>query len=73
MTNKERQKLLDKKKWSESAKQSADLSGKMDYCKRCDMCEATGCRATQALREGESLCAKAYNRMKREVGYDSAK
>lgn len=65
MTNKERQKLLDKKKWSESAKHCADLSGKMDYCATCDMREETGCRATQALRESESKCAKAYNRMRR--------
>ena len=67
MTNQERQKSLDKKKWIESEKQGKDMTGNMDYCNHCYYQEI--CRDTQFIpqeeREEYCLCAKAYNRMKR--------
>lgn len=66
MKNKERQEKLDNSKWLRSEFMRFDLSGMMDYCFHCkkqdDNC---CCRATQDERESESLCATAYNRMKR--------
>lgn len=67
MTNKERQKSLDKKKWLASEKIFFDMSGFMPYCKVCkerDLIDG-GCIATQEEREGQCLCATAYNRMQR--------
>ena len=64
MTNVERQKALDKKKWLESEKEKIDKSGEMNYCDYClwqDRWEY--CCATQAEREAHCLCAKAYNAM----------
>ena len=67
MTNKQRQKSLDKKKWLESEKQGFDMSGCMLYCSTCEHAnhdsEEGFCKASQALREKMSLCATAYNRM----------
>ena len=67
MTNKERQKSLDKKKWLESEKHGKDLSGKMPYCKDCynKWLFKSGCAVTQEEREQKCLCATAYNRMYR--------
>lgn len=67
MTNKERQKSLDKKKWLESEKQEFDMSGFMAYCEYCDNRGGMHgeCQATQEEREKDCLCATAYNRMKR--------
>lgn len=69
MTNKERQKNLEKKKWLESEKACQDLSGKMPYCKNCYYrgmnYDAIVCLASQNKRETECLCATAYNRMYR--------
>lgn len=67
MTNKERQKSLDKKKWLESEKKNRDMSGAMKYCKYCGMQYFlfNGCDATQEEREQKCLCATAYNRMQR--------
>ena len=67
MTNKERQKSLDEKKWLESEKQCEDMSGKMEYCECCSFADwwFNICDATQEERENKCLCATAYNRMKR--------
>lgn len=66
MTNQERQKSLDLKKYFSSQRHKEDLSGKMCYCHSCSQMTCTHtCRATQKEREAQSLCAKAYNRMKR--------
>lgn len=67
MTNKERQKSLDKKKWLVSEEFEADMSGYMPWCGYCDKCpnDANICNATQEERESKCLCATAYNRMKR--------
>jgi hypothetical protein len=70
MTNKERQKALDKKKWLESEKRKKDVSGLMTYC---GYCEEQGfnrdnlipCNINQVERESNCTCAKAYNRMVR--------
>lgn len=65
MTNKERQKSLDKQKWNCSEDYEQDLSGHMYYCECCGYITSDGCTVTQEQREQQSLCAKAYNRMKR--------
>lgn len=67
MTNKERQKSLDKKKWLESEKKGEDLSGKMYVCGWCkNKTRMFGeCTASQEEREQKCLCATAYNRMQR--------
>ena len=67
MTNKERQKSLDKKKWLLSERVNIDASGTMDYCSYCNKIDRSyfGCEATQEERESQCLCAKAYNRMER--------
>lgn len=66
MTNTERQRSLDKKKWVESEKSGIDKSGIMIYCSYCEYCSSGfKCKATQQEREARSLCAKAYNRLKR--------
>lgn len=78
MTNKERQKSLDKKKWLESEKKGKDMSGYMEQCHMCDECEivqgykdgnphlSLRCKASQEEREQKCLCATAYNRMYRK-------
>lgn len=65
MTNKERQKSLDKKKWIESEKCKYDKSGSMAYCCFCSYQDEFYCTAIQEMREQNYLCATAYNRMKR--------
>lgn len=65
MKNIERQKSLDKKKWEMSQEVGADLSGEMIYCEFCGCAVDKKCTATQDQRERNSLCARAYNRMKR--------
>lgn len=72
MTNRERQRSLDRKKWNESREQMEDMSGKMYYC---ECCEKQGlslnypfdltCTATQEDREEQCLCATAFNRLQR--------
>ena len=69
MTNKERQKNLDKKKWAESEKEGRDMSGEMPYCWHCPKCilgidKYNTCTATQEQRETNCLCARAFNRMR---------
>ena len=67
MTNKERQKSLDKKKWIESERYNLDFSGVMPYCEHCKHSTLGGnCTATQEERERKCLCATAYNRMQRK-------
>lgn len=67
MKNFERQKKLDEKKWIASEKKGFDMSAWMQWCGYCD--KKTGlcgtCTATQEEREGQCLCATAYNRMQR--------
>lgn len=70
MTNGERQKALDKKKYGASTMLERDMSGEMPYCDFC-MCQAVSgnektCNSTQENREQFLWCAKAYNRMKRQ-------
>lgn len=71
MTNKERQKQLDNEKWVESEKQGFDMSGCMSYCEKCEFADHSHptengkCYATQEEREKCTLCAKAFNKMKR--------
>ena len=65
MTNKQRQAALDKQKWIESEQQGQDLSGIRGYCNACTKAKDLHCTATQAEREKEYLCAKAYNRWDR--------
>ena len=70
MTNKERQKWLDKRKWVDSELVKRDMSGEYlhcDYCKhqkfiRSDKHE---CTASQQEREINCLCAVAYNKFYR--------
>jgi len=68
MTNKERQKSLDKKKWLESEKQGYDMAGLMDYCDFCDCADDVRCLDRDYNYEqitANCKCAKAYNRMVR--------
>lgn len=67
MTNKQRQKELDEQKYLESETKRKDLSGDMPYC---DYCACTTpyatCVASQEERETKCLCAKAFNKMRKE-------
>jgi hypothetical protein len=72
MTNIERQKSLDKQKWLISKQYGEDLSGKMIYCLKCEK-NCYKCIATQKEREEQTLCAKAYNRMKRQKSKGATK
>lgn len=66
MTNKERQKKLDEKKWIASENAGYDKSGDMDYCEYCDHQTPSGdCEVNQVHREVYYSCATAYNRLKR--------
>lgn len=69
MTNKERQKSLDKQKWVNSEDFGYDLSGKLFYCDHCkyqtERNMVKSCIASQKQREEKSLCATAYNKMVR--------
>ena len=70
MTNKARQKSLDKKKWLESQEQGYDMSGCMLYCEKCEYANHSTdygyCKASQEQRVADSLCAKAWNRIQRK-------
>lgn len=67
MTNKERQKSLDKQKWLESEISSIDKSGIMVYCGVCEYKTSNfTCTATQKQRQENCLCAKAFNKMQRK-------
>lgn len=67
MTNKTRQASLDKKKWMESEQAGIDRSGLENYCEFCEFV-VTGyhCSAPQEKREKECLCAKAFNKMRKQ-------
>lgn len=67
MTNKERQRSLDKKKWFESIEENSDQSGKMYYCDHCPKQNTVfnTCDADQYSREMNCLCATAFNRSER--------
>lgn len=68
MTNLQRQKKLDKKKWLLSEKLGVDKSGDMDYCGYCLYQDIEfNCFATQLDREMNCLCAKAYNKMAKDT------
>ena len=62
MTNKQRQILLDREKYTASKQAQTDLSGKMPYCAACTNENPSGCEYTQEQREQGCICAKAYNR-----------
>lgn len=66
MTNNERQKSLDKKKYLYSQELGRDLSGAMVYCEFCDKAVSNKCTATQEEREENCICARAFNRMQRK-------
>ena len=68
MTNPERQRALDKKKWAASIEHDCDMSGKMDYCDHCEhqaYDNDFSCEVSQEERETKCPCATAYNRMRR--------
>lgn len=66
MTNKERQKRLDQKKWKISQICGKDMSGKMEYCYSCTFQSETHiCTQNQTDREKLCSCAVAYNKMTR--------
>lgn len=62
MNNKQRQKQLDREKYTASEQAQTDLSGKMPYCNFCTNEKWDGCEYTQEQREQGCICAKAYNR-----------
>lgn len=66
MTNKERQRSLDKKKYIRSFNDNKDYTGEMFYCEACEFKSGIVCTTSQAQREAGSLCAKAYNRLQRK-------
>lgn len=69
-TNKDTQMTLDTKKWNESFKENRDLSGEMEYCLYCPQMKVIGdnysCKISHEERFEKSVCAKAYNKMKKE-------
>lgn len=65
MTNKNRQRSLDRKKWLVSEKLKWDMSGAMPYCDFCEKRFGMTCKADQSDRTKDSLCAIAYNRLVR--------
>lgn len=66
MTNKDRQKSLDKKKWLLSEKVGTDQSGKMLWCESCKYCNLGKCGISHEQRNNENSCARAYNAMARK-------
>jgi len=67
LSNKDKQKELDLFKWNKSQIENKDLSGQMNYCKNCPSKTNDGtCIATQAERELNTLCAKAFNKANRK-------
>lgn len=67
MKNVERQKQLNEQKWYVSEAKGESQSGKMDWCNFCDKHYKDCCLVNHEQREANSLCAKAYNRMKRRT------
>lgn len=63
--NTQMQEHLDKIKWATSANYKCDMSGKMEYCKFCDKAKDEVCIIPQDKRIEGSLCAKAFNKMKK--------
>lgn len=63
MTNEQRQKSCDKLKWNESIEKQRDMSGEMDYCAYCS--GSNNCTYSQEEKESKTICATAYNKMKR--------
>lgn len=65
--NTQQQDYLDKIKWATSAKNECDMSGRMNYCKFCnnEIKGGGGCKVTHEKRVEGSLCAKAFNKMKK--------
>lgn len=55
------QKQLDEKKYRQSEIGRVDLSGKMEYCKCCNLCyqHFKQCQLDQSSREANQVCAKA--------------
>ena len=66
MKNIDLQKNLDYKKYYKSEMAEKDLSGKMDYCEKCNYRKGAVCDVSQEQREENSYCAKAYRKLKRE-------
>lgn len=77
MTNKERQKQLDKQKWIESENKGEDMSGMMPYCAYCEYQDSDliysgkivrWCTCEpQEERTTKCYCATAYNRLVRQL------
>lgn len=69
MTNKQRQEMLDQSKWLNSEQVGWDKSGAENYCEFCEcqvkVTDTGACIISQAEREKQCLCAKAFNKMKR--------
>lgn len=66
MTNKERQSIIDEEILVESEKNNTDMKGFMPYCEYCEnenACESGEYSYSDIMKK--SLCAKAYNKMKR--------
>lgn len=77
MTNKERQKSLDKQKWLASEQKGEDMSGQMPYCLHCQWFDSElvyggsvvrwcNCEPKEE-REIKCYCATAYNRLIRQL------
>ena len=66
--NSVKQKQLDESKWLASELAKEDMSGAMFYCDACEK-QYNGyvCGSTQEERESNHLCAKAYNRLGKEL------
>ena len=66
MTNRERQKSLDKKKYECGQNLGIDPSGVMPYCVHCTHKTSNyGCSVSHEVRSENCFCAQAYNRMVR--------
>lgn len=76
MTNKQRQEKLNIEKWEASKRVMEDLSGQMLWCQYCPKCEKDTfvdyingsnnfCTAEQTEKDNLCLCAKAYNKLKK--------
>lgn len=64
MTNVERQRSLDIKKYIESEKVKSDMSGYMPYCKFCGNAKSCQAKVYDFNKiNRDCLCAKAYNKM----------
>ena len=60
----ELQRELDEKKYFESMKCNKDLSGGMEYCRKCNNRNKPyfECKLSHEQRAEQSACAKAWNR-----------